>query len=789
MEYSEFLQKFYFPDSGGGLVGYKAKKKIPMFFFEYGLDDDYNEDIIQPSDSTYEKWETGARKPDSAIWAEVIRSIDDGKLQKGLLITLNDTNLRTVMDQFGVALEVGEPPDKVRFANAVVAQFHAIASGSGLAENIVPREYRKPPELKGFGSYLREAKKNYRLMKLPGNEECQMSSYFVCNNIGTSSAVFPHRIRGNYIEEATLQKIRKFDRRGEIRFAILIGACGYGKTLMLQHLFTEAADHMHETGMLPIFAEIRDFSSRHDDLLALLVEAVQHFDLDFSQEKLIDLLEKGQAQILLDGLDEMDPVETNRFQRKLTDFCHHYSNNQVVISSRQCSAISGIRGFTKLYIHPLDEGQSLKLIDKLLYGVEDSKAKETILSFMDVNKGYIRKNGFVATNPMLLTVLVRNYEEIRDLKGGKARFYEVLYDMLIRGHDEDKESFDRFFHSVGSSDEFTLAFREFCVLAYMEGVFEFDHRSFEKYFRKLKAKNELQNPSIFTLTHFQHDVCATACMMYEQESGIFYIDPGFQDYFFAEYFYQQDTEPTKEMGRRLWDRKINSFRNLDALKMFHEIAEEKVETCLILPYLESIFHGKAGDEAFLRYLSYGYGDITYLLLDKPQIDKFMKEPMQAEKFDIVPDSNFPKNIIMGLLYEILDLPNTFVIGSMDMVINPDETTTHYISGYYENMGDREKLEGRHVWLRALPLLIDRIGDNQYIQGLENIPAPVTDNSTGHAAVFGYVYKVDPLSLLDKPEQKKNFMEVCEGGEVQKVYQRVKEYYQELVEKQKVNEYR
>lgn len=186
MEYSEFLQMFYLPDSGGGLVGYKAKKKIPMFFFEHGLDADYNEEIIQPSDSTYEKWETGARKPDSAIWAEVIRSFDDGKLQKGLLSALNEINLRTIMGRFGVALEVGEPPDKVRFANAIVAQFHAIASGSGLADNVVPSEYRKPPELKGFGTYLWEAKKNYRLMKLPGNEECQMSSYFVCNNIGTS---------------------------------------------------------------------------------------------------------------------------------------------------------------------------------------------------------------------------------------------------------------------------------------------------------------------------------------------------------------------------------------------------------------------------------------------------------------------------------------------------------------------------------------------------------------------------------------------------------------------------
>ena len=305
MDYSEFLQKFYLPNDGGGLVGYKAKKKIPMFFFEYGLKEDYDAEIIQPSDSTYEKWETGNRKPDSTIWAEVIRSFDEVKLQKGLLSTLNENNLRTVMERFNINLEISEPPDKLMFAKAVVAQFHSIASGGGSAENIAPMEYRKPPELKGFGTYLREAKKNYQLMKLPGNEECQMSSYFVCNNIGTSSAVFPHRIRGNYIEEATLQKIRKFDRRGEIRYAILIGACGYGKTLMLQHLFTDATDHMPETGMLPVFAEIRDFSSRYDDLLSFLVEAVQRFDLDFSQEKLIDLLEKGQTQILLDGLDEM----------------------------------------------------------------------------------------------------------------------------------------------------------------------------------------------------------------------------------------------------------------------------------------------------------------------------------------------------------------------------------------------------------------------------------------------------------------------------------------------------
>lgn len=182
MEYSEFLQKFYLPDDGGGLVGYKAKKKIPMFFFEYGLEGE-DETIICPSDSTYEKWETGARKPESAIWAEVLRSYDDGKLQKGLMATLNENNLNILMERFELTLEVDEPLDKMMFSKAIAAQFHAFASGGGKAQNIVPQEYKKPPELKGFGTYLWEAKRNFRLMKLPGNEECQMSSYFVCNNI------------------------------------------------------------------------------------------------------------------------------------------------------------------------------------------------------------------------------------------------------------------------------------------------------------------------------------------------------------------------------------------------------------------------------------------------------------------------------------------------------------------------------------------------------------------------------------------------------------------------------
>lgn len=788
MEFSDFLQKFYLPDDGGGIVGYKAKKKITMFFFENGLDEGYNENIINPSDSTYEKWETGARKPESTVWSEFYNHFADGKLQKALLGSLSDKTLKSVMESFGIVFEVGENPDKMMFAKAVTAQFKAIVAGGGTAKNVVPDEYKKPPELKGYGTYLRETKRKFRSMKLPGEGESQLSEFFVCNNIGTSSAAFPHRIRGAYIEDATLPKIRYFDRRGEMRNVLLIGACGYGKTLMLQHLFLEAAEHINETGLLPLFAELRHYSSSCGDLVAFLVETAQEFDRTFAREKMEDLLERGQAEILFDGLDEMNPEETRFFQRKLSELTHNYPNNQVVISSRQCSAIKGVRGFTPMYIQPLDDNQVLLLIDKLLKRERNEKAKSIVLSFMDAGKGYVKRNEFVATNPMLLTIMVRKYEKFRDVKDRKVGFYEVMYDALIKGHDEDKESFDRFFHSVGSSDEFTQVFREFCTLAYMEGVFVFDHRSFERFFKHLKSKKELRNPSKFELSAFEHDVCATACMMYEQESGIFYIDPGFQDYFFAEFYYFEDTEPTKEMGRLLWDRNIDSFRNLDALKMLYEIAPEKVNVCIIQPYLENIFKGKEDTEAFLRFLSNGFGDVKYTLLNKPLIDEYMNKPLRAEKFDFIPETNHTKNIIYGLICDILDIPNTFVIGSFEQRVEQD-SATHFLAGFYDKVGnmDAPNEEGQ-TWLRGMKHNIRYIGDRQYFQEQELTPFPVTDN-TGQAVCFGYDYVINPMSLVDNPDKTGFLIELCNEAKLDKLYERIKAYYIKLIELQEVNKYR
>lgn len=783
LDCSEFLQRFYLPDRGGALVGNKSKSKVVEFFFVNAMEEDAQE-ILPTSDSTYEKWLTGTRNPQSTIWAALANNFDSSKLQKALINTLNETTLRLVMGSFCVALEQDDVPDRLNFSKAIVAQFKAFASGGGVAENIIPEEYKKPPDLRGFGAYIRETTKKYKYMKFPTEDEHLLEDYFVPSSIGTSSVALPNKNRGNCIADATLQKLRTYDRRGETKCVILIGACGYGKTLMLQHLFLESANQIAKTGLLPVFAELRNFSEDDQDLFLFLGNVVQELDKSFTVEKLSDLLEKGQVQILLDGLDEMDPNETSHFQRKLSEFCHHYPNNQVVISSRQCTAISGIRNFNKLYLHPLDEDQIHLLLDKLLHEIDDEKerstAKDTVLSFLNTRTGYVKVDGFVATNPMLLTIIVRNYKMLKKLDGDKLGFYELMYDILIRGHDEDKESYGRFFISVSEEDEFTQVFREFCAKAYLDGVFEFDRLSFEKYYKLIESKQSLQNRAKFTMRAFQQDVCATACMMYEQESDIYYIDPGFQDYFFARYFYLEDTTQCKKIARGLWSRQPDSFRNLDALQMLYRISGEKVDICILYPYLDGIFKGKSDDEAFLRFLSYSFGHITYTLWNKPLIDKIMQEgPVVVEKFDFGNDANHTKNIIIELICDVLDLPNNFVIGSMEDSIQSSDNAVAFYTGAYADItfqGDPDQIP--HKWIRA---------EKHEISELKSGTGTIRTKN-GEPICFGYAYTVEPQSLIEQPELKANFIELCQAAHLDAMFTKVRKYYESIVRNQRANEY-
>lgn len=173
-----------------------------------------------------------------------------------------------------------------------------------------------------------------------------------------------------------------------------------------------------------------------------------------------------------------------------------------------------------------------------------TEEKETVIEY--INNGFLKKDGVFASHPLLLTYVTMKYPTYKRFHSDHLLFYKSTYEALLSGHDDNKKPYDRVFMSVDNADQFSKVFKEFCGITYKDGVLQLDSPSFEEYFNKLKSHKVFENPHKMNLTNFKHDVCSTACMMYEKEYDIFYIDPGFQEYLFAEYYRSAEIEDILE---------------------------------------------------------------------------------------------------------------------------------------------------------------------------------------------------------------------------------------------------
>ncbi len=656
----QFLQIFYPSQKDFILSGCGAKWKTASFFFEFALQEDTDpndKQALPSSDDGYNKWINGKGNPSSTVFSLILGNPDEDRLIKKLMSSIREGKDKLVATALGIALDEREKLDKRRLAIAITKQFFALMKGNGEAELIADGEYKKRPEAIGLNTYLHGAIAKYKWMTILGGDEVELDDYYVCNHIGRSQSVFAYLDKGNTIDQATLKILRSFANVITNRI-MLIAACGFGKTLMLQHLFLEAARTSTDSGLLPIMVEVRHYSHLSDNLISCIVKSVTHFGENFSEEKAKDLLAKGQCQILLDGLDEMDPSEITAFQENLAEFVDCYPDNQIVLASRECEALKGIKRFVRLYIHPFDNEQSMCLIDKLLRDVEEPTAKEKILKYM--NEGFIKKDGIFATNPMLLTFIVKNYQKLDEYAQSRYLFYQEAYEAMINEHDADKTAFDRIFYSVSCADEFTFVFREFCALSYLNADREFNKTSFEQYFNQLCSVRSVENPAKLKWRAFLQDACSTACMMYEASSKIIYIDPAFQEYLFALYMYQAPVERVRELLRPFKDTSPMEYQTLNGFYMLYEMGADKAEIGMFLPFLDLIFRGSTEDEAFEKYLLLGYSEIGITVLDKEKTIQ-----LKFDENQYVTYVNEPGCIPMLLILRAKQFQETFVIGTYD----------------------------------------------------------------------------------------------------------------------------
>jgi hypothetical protein len=773
LKFDEFFLNFYISRSSGGLTNHRAKKKIVEFLIMAAIPEE-SWGILPTSDSSYEKWLNGTRTFDPAVWQEIAEKYKEDRFLEIVIKELNDGVLVTVMDRFGIKVATVNEIDKELFIVAIGHQFCEIAKGSGSAENIVKNIYENTKSKEIFPVYQQKTLVEYSKVKTNFSDElCDMEKVFICNTLSTVDSAYSRRglpARGTVIQDATLDKIAE-----QSNMVAIIANGGMGKSMMLRHLFVESMKKYSESGVMPILVELRDYRFAGCDLFNSIVKSVNVFDASFDERAAEKVLRAGKCQILLDGLDEIDPSDVAGFQHKLRDMIKTYPLNQYVITSRECDVAKSIGFRSRLYLMPFDEKQTGDLIDKL---VSDDSVKAEITR--NLNEGYLNKHGEFASNPMLLTFCIMNYPSYQSFYDRPHEFYRSAYDTILADHDLEKSPLDRVFRSANSRDDFTDVFREFCAVSYVERKFQFNKMTFEAIFKKLKSTKQVANPRIMNKTNFLHDACATACMMYEAKSDILYIDPGFQQFLFAEYNYFAEPEEVEAMGKKLWTVPESEFNGGIAFEMLYELSDEKVEVCLDLPYLDMIFKDKTEDESFNAFLVHGFREIKSALIDRTAIAEYEQKSGIIGKYAIASKSE-PKSVILSMMLKRLNMdmdePSAMIAPLIDMESLYPEAESKAIIGerIFDQSTQKYFLNFRKV-------------EKEKMEKLEGRDFVLTDDS-GKVITFGYEYKADMRQLEKRLERYVALFTLVKSDEViKKKFKRLKTYYDELVEKHRNSEF-
>ena len=688
MKYSDLCQAFYIKRGASGLKGKTSQHDIGEFFMLSGIDKAKYGNFLPTSEDAYAKWFSGLiENPKPEIW-EAVSKINESTYASMLEKAFDKKNIDTVAVKLGIRLRTGETLDYSRLALCITKTLISMSENDGESEKEPKDYYEGVASTSKFSEYIRYAKERYNLMKLIGGEEVLLDDYFVCSSIGEKIKVGANRskVKSGYIDDATIEKIRNFYARKNFdnRKVLLLATGGSGKTLMLQHLLLESMSRYNETGILPIFLELRNYV-QSSSVLKFVTETLNTGGGSFTEDDVSELLKQAKLHLLFDGLDEIDPSDIGKFHREMGGFASEYSKVMIIVASREGNAKLGLSGFMPMYVWPFDNGQSLALIDNILKKSGNLEDREGIIEYID--HGFIKKDGIFASHPMMLTFVARNFHKFNKSDESHLGFYRSAYEALLSGHDDNKKPYDRIFMSVDNAEQFTEVFSEFCAKSYERGQHEFTDESFEALLKELTSYKDFENTHKMNKKNFQHDACSTACMMYEEDPKIMYIDPGFQKYLFAHYYINAKDEETKAMGLMLNQTARYAFDDYEAFDMLYSQVQKKFELCVVFPYLKNIFQGHDDREALVKYLEYGYDELLYTVIHEDEVESRIGGTISGYDLEVT-NYNEPRTVLLDYIFNIIRHAHTatFFTTNLDAEIKGENITP--VFGHYE--GKKQK---------------------------------------------------------------------------------------------------
>jgi len=471
-----------------------------------------------------------------------------------------------------------------------------------------------------FNRYLANAREKYGEVKtlLYKDEPKPFYSFYVPNHVEHRvGRRQPIEIKG--ITAATLTKVSNF--------LILDGVGGLGKSMMLRHLLLNAIHEFKTFHRVPVFIALKEYCESTGSLFDFVLSKVEALCAGIEKKAFVGMLHEGSFLLLFDGLDEIDSSQSGRFEQAIEEFTDKYPKNCYVISSRPYQNFVSFSRFTVLRIKPFTKEQSIELISKLEFRPDEPAIKEKFRRQLEGRLSHTHRS--FMENPLLLTIMLLTFEQFAEIPTKMHVFYRKAFVTLYETHDASKGAYRREFKTGLSADEFSAYFSEFCFHTYRDRKFEFSDDEFARYFGMLRINEKAAKP--VKADDFAHDLCANLCLLYQEGGKYHFTHRSFQEYFCAVFFSNQKENFLERLGG-FFESRQKRLRGDQTFNMLFDMIPDKIETCILIPFLQELFNECDTTNGYWTFLEKMY---PYIYYEKGDVDEWSHNEPESYIFDCI----------------------------------------------------------------------------------------------------------------------------------------------------------
>ncbi|MEW5859207.1 MAG: NACHT domain-containing NTPase, partial [Cyanobacteriota bacterium] len=334
---------------------------------------------------------------------------------------------------------------------------------------------------------------------------------------------------------------------------MILGKPGAGKTTFLKYLAIQCNQGKFQADRVPIFVTLKDFAEAANKP-GLLEYITQQFAASGVVEtrliaSLQDVIERGRALILLDGLDEVREEDNKRVLKEIRDFSDQYRENHFVMTCRIAAREYTFEKFTEVEVDDFDSEQIATFATK--WFKNKAVKPETFIKHLEYNNRIKQ----LAASPLLLTLLCLAFEESGDFPANRSELYKEGLDALLKKWDAKRGiQRDQVYKKLSIQRKEDLL-SKIALATFEQGDYFFKKKTAEQYItdyiRNLPDANadpealQLDSEVVLRSIEYQHG------LLVERAKGIY----SFSHLTFHEYFTAREivfgTQPLEERLQNL----------------------------------------------------------------------------------------------------------------------------------------------------------------------------------------------------------------------------------------------